>query len=490
MKRRDTLKFIPLSVAGLAFNSTLADAQPRPPMMGHPRRDRHPNDGALSTRYLKKVRNILTWIRNNQSDNLLESSYAIANALLKGNTCWYSWDCGHSVNSDIFPGRPAVPSLFTVGFDPKKARKGDVMLASIWNGVNAFIEGMGFGDGGEKPKILEPADVKAKGVMIIGAPAPWGMDAKGDEEVVYDSAKFRIRPSSSIWIETNATKLGAALELPGAGAPIGPVSGIVGMITAWMMTADACRILAREGKSLPVEGGGPKLSGDSVPWVSLDSPLMDDYFDTVMRQIGMIEAEMGDIRRIAGMAVDSVLSGGKVWCYSRDRNALAYESQTRRGGLALTRGLYDEDGQLSVFGKPFEGTSKDLVIMGIHEPDNTTDLKHLDTFRRHGCKVASIGPMTRDIKIPEGRTVPKETDVHLGRMCDTLGLFAVPGFERAICPTSGALLNQLFWTTCLEITDEIIRRTGNIPCVYLTGAVKGGIDHLNRVDRIYEERGY
>ena len=316
------------------------------------------------------------------------------------------------------------------------------------------------------------------------------MDAKGDEKIVYDSAKFTIRPSSAIWIETNITKLGAVMNIPGAGAPFGPVSGVIGMVTFWMIAADACRILAREGKSLPVDGGGPELSGNDVPWVGLDDPLMDDYFDTALRQLEMIEAEMGDIRTIAEMAVDAVLSGGKVYCYSRDRNALAYESQTRRGGLALTRGLYDEDGALSVFGEDFQGTSKDIVIMGIQSPDDPVDLGHLDTFRRHGLKVASIGPMTRGLKIPGGRTVPKEADVHTGRMCDTNGLFAVPGFGRKVCPTSGVCLNQIFWAVCMEIMDGIIRRTGNVPGVYLTGAVEGGIDHLNRVNRIYEQCGY
>ncbi|MCD6308707.1 MAG: hypothetical protein J7M24_06905 [Candidatus Latescibacteria bacterium] len=481
MKRRDTLYLIPLGITALAGGSALSGA-----------RDMHHEKPStpLSLRYLEKVRDMLTWIRRTQSENLLEASHAVARTILNGRTCWYSWDMGHSVQADIFPGRTGVPALFTVGYNPKTAKEGDLMLASIWNGVNAYISGMGFRNQDEDPMTVTPADVRKRGVLIIGAPAPWGMDAKGDEKIVYDSAKFTIRPSSAIWIETNITKLGAVMNIPGAGAPFGPVSGVIGMVTFWMIAADACRILAREGKSLPVDGGGPELSGNDVPWVGLDDPLMDDYFDTALRQLEMIEAEMGDIRTIAEMAVDAVLSGGKVYCYSRDRNALAYESQTRRGGLALTRGLYDEDGALSVFGEDFQGTSKDIVIMGIQSPDDPVDLGHLDTFRRHGLKVASIGPMTRGLKIPGGRTVPKEADVHTGRMCDTNGLFAVPGFGRKVCPTSGVCLNQIFWAVCMEIMDGIIRRTGNVPGVYLTGAVEGGIDHLNRVNRIYEQCGY
>lgn len=483
MKRRDTFRFIPLTLAGIAGTGP-AFAAPKFRKSGI-----YPN-APLADRYLDKVRGIISHIKMTQTENMLEAGYLIARAVHNGHTCWYSWDCGHSVNADIFPGRVAVPDLVTVGYDPKKARRGDVMLASIWNGVNAFIEGLGFEEGDrEKTEPMTPADVKKQGVTIIGAPAPWGMDAAGDEDIVFDSAKFRIRPSAEIWIETGATKLGAVMDFPGAGAPIGPVSGIVGMVTYWMMAADACRVLARDGKVLPVDGDEPSMS-DDVPHVSLNAPLMDDYYTEFIRQHKMIDAEMGYIREAADMAVDAVLSGGKVWCYSRDRNSLAYESQTRRGGLALTRGLYEDKGELSVFGKPFEGSDRDVVIMGLDRPDHPADLQHLDEFRKHGCRIVTIGPSTRNLKTPEGRTAPGEADIHLGRMCDTYGLFALPGYKRSICPTSGAMLNQLFWATCLDIAEKIVERTGNVPGVYLTGAVTGGIDHLNRINDIYEQRGY
>ncbi len=128
--------------------------------------------------------------------------------------------------------------------------------------------------------------------------------------------------------------------------------------------------------------------------------------------------------------------------------------------------------------------------MGIWEPDDDVDLKYLDVFRQQGVKVASIGPMTRDVKVPDGRTVPKETDVHVGRMFDTYGLYAVPGFERKVCPTSGPLINQIWWALCMEIAEQIIRRTGNAPGVFFSGALKGGRDHNNFMMRKYNERGY
>ena len=484
MRRRDAVRLIPLTIAGISGAASRGS-------FGETPVNRHmPSRKPLSERYLEKVREMLVRIRETQSENLLEASYAIARTVMNGQTCWYSWDMGHSVLADIYAGRNGVPEIFTPGYYHAKAREGDLLLASLWDGLSAFIEGHGFESQAGQPENIEPPDVRNKGVFIVGAPAPWGLDAKGPELIIYYSAKHRIRPSADIWIETNVTKLGAVLSVPGMGAPVGPVSGIVGMVTFWMMVADACRILARNGLSVPVRGDDPVPAGENVPRVSLHAPLMDDYFERVMNQIEMIGAEFGCVRQAAVMAVDAVLAGGKVYCYSGNRNALAYESQTRRGGLSLTRGIYDENGKLSVFGKDFRGESRDLAIMGISQPDNKTDLLHLDTFRKCGMKVVSMGPMTRDTVIPDGRTVPKEADLHIGRMCDTYGLFAVPGFERRICPTSGALLNQVFWATCMEIVDEIMRRTGNVPGVYLTGAVTGGIEHLNRVNTIYEERGY
>ena len=105
-------------------------------------------------------------------------------------------------------------------------------------------------------------------------------------------------------------------------------------------------------------------------------------------------------------------------------------------------------------------------------------------------KVFSIGPMTRDTKIPEGRTVPKETYIHLGRMCDTYGLSAIPGFSQKVCPTSGALVNQMFWAVCMEIAEEIISKTGNTPCVLRSSALKTGRPHNKKMEAVYAERGY
>jgi len=482
MKRRETFRLIPLSLAGLAGLTGSAASRgmmdtphhPMGPGMKHPMKPgmepSMPQPEPLSIRYLNKVREMLTWIRRTQSENLLEASYAIARTVMKGGTCWYSWDMGHSTTYDLVPGRPGVPEIFTIGYDPKKAKDGDLFLANIWGGPYE--------------------DLEKKDILVIGSPVPWGMDAKMSELIVLDSAKRRIRPYSDIWIETNVTTLGAVMKVPGMPAPIGPVSGIIGMVTFWMMMADTCRILARDGKSVPVRGDEPNLSGKDVEWIPLHEPIMDDYFERVMRQIEMIGAELGNIRQIARMAVDSVLSGGRVYCYSRYSASLSVEATTRRGGLALTQGIHEENGRLVYQGKEFKGTSKDLVIMGIFTPDDPADLKYLDRFKKYGMKTASIGPMTRDIKVPEGRAVPKETDVHVGRMCDTYGLYAVPGFERKVCPTSGAVQNQIFWAVCMEIVEEMIRRTGNVPGVFFSAAIRGGMEHMHRMHELYRERGY
>ena len=192
------------------------------------------------------------------------------------------------------------------------------------------------------------------------------------------------------------------------------------------------------------------------------------------------------------MAAESVLSGRRVYGFSRYMHALAYEAQQRRGGMSLTyQGLTGENGEVRALRGQFEPRAGDTVVMGIFEPDNAEDLAFLDTFRGYGMNVASIGPMTRNYRIHGGRTVPDEADVHLGRMCDTYGLFALPGFERRVCPTSGILQCQIWHALHFEIFEEMIRRTnGNIPYIYFNGAVEGGMDHVYRTNAIYGERGY
>jgi uncharacterized phosphosugar-binding protein len=76
-------------------------------------------------------------------------------------------------------------------------------------------------------------------------------------------------------------------------------------------------------------------------------------------------------------------------------------------------------------------------------------------------------------------------------MTDTYGMFAIPGFERKVCPTSGPLLNQMFWACCMEMVEEIGRRTGgDVPAAFYSVALKGGYDHFYRMIELFKKRGY
>ncbi|MHB9031023.1 MAG: hypothetical protein ACYC9O_19810 [Candidatus Latescibacterota bacterium] len=474
MKRRDALVLTPLSIAGLCglASRALPQGEITPGLEKTPALSPEP----LSLQYLDKIREMLTRIRNTQSQNLLEASTMIARKHLEGRTCWCSWDMGHGPNIDILPpGRNGLPELFTPGYDPQKSRPGDFFLKSTENG--------------------RLDEVDAKDMYVVGMPVPWGADAEKSELLEEQFKKLKIRPYCDLWIETGMTTVGGVLTVPGMTAPIGPESGIIGMVTFWMMTADACRILAREGKAVPVRGDEPLLDWKNEKSRALRSdPLMDDYFDAVLSQMEMIGAELGCLRKIAKMAVDAVLAGGRVYGYDR-YGGFAAEARGRRGGLLMTQGISaDRDGNLTDWtswaGKETP-SSKDLIIMGLSRPDDEIDLRCLDAIRKIGAKVVSIGPMIRDNKIPEGRTVPKETDLHAGAMCDTYGLFAIPGFERKICPTSGPLLNQMFWACCMEMVEEIRRRTGgDVPGALYSVALKGGWDHFRRMIELFKKRGY
>jgi hypothetical protein len=143
-----------------------------------------------------------------------------------------------------------------------------------------------------------------------------------------------------------------------------------------------------------------------------------------------------------------------------------------------------------------------MVIMSHLKPDDKKDLACLDKFRKYGMKIASIGPLTRSVPalkggertadphIVEGRILPHESDIHLGRMCDTYGLYAIPGFERRICPTTGPLVLQMYWTVVMEIIEEVIRRTGDIPYVFPNVAQKNRMERMYRFHKMSIDRGY
>jgi len=470
MKRREAMQLFPISIAGIAGMARRVYGK-------DVRSGKHGSrsDEPLALRYSKKVRERLSWIHENQTENLMEAAHAIARTVENGGQCYQvSWDAGHT-EADSWPGRNGEPEIFSTDFDLKKAKKGDLLLTS---GQTSYTEELG-----------------GKGIFIIGCPSPWSGDARYPELLSDDVKKLTLRPYADIYIENNATTLGGLVYVEGMPAPIGPVSGLVGKTTIWMMLADACRVLALKGITRPVKGDEPKLKGDAAVdyrtfsgWVKLSEPLMDDYFKEVMRQLDLVFAELGTIRRIASMAVDSVLNHGKIYGYSL-YSSIAGEASTRRSGLSITEGVYGSTLETAEKRKGFKGTSKDCVIMGITKPDDETDLAFLDLFRKRGMKVASLGPMTRSVQVPQGRTVPKETDLHAGRMCDTYGLFAVPGFEQRICPTSGVVLDHLFWCTMMEVVEQYIERTGgDVPGVFFSAALKGGREHMYRMMEVYRER--
>lgn len=459
MHRREIFRLIPLAASGLlaSAHSLHAGRLPSPghePLPGEP--------PALV--YPRRIRELLTEVRRTQSEKILDAARIIAEAVERGNTVWSFWDLGHTYTSDIFPGRWGEPEIVTPGYDPEKSRKGDVLLASYPFSTELFD------------------DIRKKEIFVIGSPTPCGGNPPGMEIASPEARSFLLRPLSRIWIETGIDIVGAQVKIPGSYAPLGPESGPLCGTIFWMMLADACRMLARDGKPVTVKGDDPPLN-NTVVYSSLDLPLMNDYYSEVLRQLEMIGMEMGNIRKMAGMAVDSLLAGGSVYFYSRYPECLAAEAVGRRGGFAFAKRC---SGTSTV-----KGTAKDCVIMGIYTPDDPEDLKNLDAFRTSGMKVASIGPATRNRQIPEGRSVPKESDIHVGRMTDSCGLFALPGFERKVCPVSGVLATAILWSMCTEIAYQIIDRTGgNVPGIYFNGAIAWDESWDMIMQVMYQTRGY
>lgn len=462
MKRRDIIKMIPFSIAGILELPGIAAANRKIP---------------LGLQYTCKVRDILAKIKSTQSEEILEASHRIANTIKNGRKCYVDWDIGHSNQYDLWPDRPGHTDILQYGI-PKDVEKGDLLLCNSYN-----------------PNLEK---LHKKGAFLIGGPRPWGGDNIGNELLKPEFQKMKISPYADMWIELYATSYGAITNVPGETAPMGPVSGVVGMMTLWMMVSDAARLLASDSIPFTVFGDEPNLKKGTVN-VDINRPLGDVYYDTAVNQQKAIDEQFDTVNRIAAMAVHSALNGGRVYVYSRYPNNLCAEGTVRRGGLGLTFGVYGPPDNLVLMDDPlqrgkadlsFKPTDKDMVIMGIGKPDDPDDLTSLDMFKKSGAGTAAIGPATRNSKIPQGRTVPREVDIYMGDMMDTYGLFALPGAKKKIAPTSGLINNQIFWAVCCQIAEQIIERTGNAPGIYLSGALKGGMEKLNEVKRLYKERGY
>jgi uncharacterized phosphosugar-binding protein len=454
MDRRTVIKTLPFLGLGFVNFSRVSESASK-------------KTGSLGLEYLHRVAGLFEKIRDNQGDNLLKASENIARVVKNGGKCFCQWETGHSFDGDLFPDRPGDTDLFIVGYTlgtpSSQPQTGDLLLINV---------------------IRKPLDddIGKKGIFIIGAPNPWCGDIEHSELLTDDNQKLLIRKYSNIWIETYTNIYGALIDLPGETAPIGPTSAALNMVTYWAMTADAVRLLAADGIPVKVKGDEPPL-GEKARRVRLNKPLAPLYLNEVIREIGRIGREADTMKRIAGDAADRILSGGKLYVYSRYREALSGEANAKRGGLALINATFADDPN-------FKGTDKDYMIMGIYRPDDEADLRMLNKFRDLGMKIASIGPTTVNGKKPSRKTVPDLSDIHLGRMCDTYGLFAVPGVDKKVCPTSGILVNLMFWATMIQLAEEIIAKTGNTPGVLSTGALKGGADQrINRTELV-KKRGY
>ncbi|MFC1508652.1 hypothetical protein ACFL60_03080 [Candidatus Omnitrophota bacterium] len=462
MKRRDLLKAAPLSFAGFLCSHDKANANSRKP---------------LGLEYTEKIRERFETIKHTQSEELLEASYRIVHRIMNGKSCYMNWVMGHRNDYDIWPGRPGNPDILKYGI-PQSVKKGDLLLTDCYR------------------RDLE--EKHRKGAFLISGPRTWSGNCIGAENLLPEVQKMRLKPFADLWIENYATAYGAIVHIPGEVAPVGAVAGAVGMLTYWMMISDAARILSAHNVRFQVDGDEPVLGSDKVN-IDMNRPLGDVYYQAAMEQHSAIDNEFDKINRAANMAVKAALNRGKVYVYSRHVNNLCAEGTVRRGGLSLIFGVSGPPGNLKLMDDPlqigamdltFKPTDKDIVVMGIAKPDDPEDLASLDIFKKAGMPTVAIGPSEKNGKIPGGRTVPSEVDIHIGSMSDTYGLFALPGVDRKIAPTSGFINNQVFWSLNCQIADVIIEKTGNAPGIYLSGAFKGGMERLNEVKRIFRERGY
>ncbi len=104
MKRREAVRMIPFSLAGISGIVTEAIGQSpvegkdpgMGPGIGRGMNILQPGPGlGLYAQYSQKVKEKLAWIRKTQSGNLLEASYATARTVKNGGRCWSVWDTGH-----------------------------------------------------------------------------------------------------------------------------------------------------------------------------------------------------------------------------------------------------------------------------------------------------------------------------------------------------------------------------------------------------------
>ena len=250
MNRRHVVKLLPLAAASMLGHLEYAESKATCKV-------RSKCSKPLCLRYLERVREMFEEIKRTESDNLLEAAYHIARIYKNGGTCYNQWDMGHNIAYDLYPDRQGDPGLFTNGYQENRAKDGDLLLISTFGSP-----------------LKDPHE---KGVFVIGGASPWTAETPDWQLLREQNHKLKFRHFCDLWIDKHITTHGAIMWLPGASVPMGQTSGIMGLMTFWMMNADAVRILARDSVRIAVSGDEPEL-GENAPYVSLNEPLGRDLF--------------------------------------------------------------------------------------------------------------------------------------------------------------------------------------------------------------------
>jgi hypothetical protein len=150
MNRRNVLKLLSAAPMGMVFPGSVR---------GEESLYNKSYTASLACGYNGKVTAMLLHIRETQMENLMAAAFTAARTISRGGTCWSQWDMGHTLNGDLIAGRDGLPSIFTVGYDIKRSKPGDMILTNIYGG--------------------DRADIVQKKIVVVGGPAPWGLDVSG-----------------------------------------------------------------------------------------------------------------------------------------------------------------------------------------------------------------------------------------------------------------------------------------------------------------------
>jgi len=394
--------------------------------------------------YARNLCEVLTRIREKESDSIRDAANLFAHAIMARNLCFLA-AANPLQTGYLGEDTPGLPRIFVYLRSREMAetiQPGDAVLATAIGDFTGLA--------------------KVHGAKLAGITSPMVSDDYLPEErsrlapvpTMGESADIIIRARLPLW-----DGLAAIPEYPFG---ILPGAGVVELAA---VTALAGEVYRRTEKTVRIERVRPR---DAL-----------EFLDTAIKRIEKLRSQEQELTTAAALLSKKILNSGTIWVYDR-RGALARELARKSGSPAFARPITKEqitDGTLRVI---------DGLVFASLESNLPEDLHLIRMAAGVTRAIVTICPLVEG----GGYRIYKEASAGLDNLSpEKEGVRKFDSNARTYLHTGGILNLTLFWMLMGEVISSLITG-GKIPCCFMGAHLAGSGKYNAEMEKKALERGF